>query len=72
MIKNQGLNLLNCKNNPCLNNGICFEKNERHICFCPPGYAGEKCEFEFKMHINVCILSSPCKNGAKCIPLKNE
>ena len=52
---------------------MCFEKNYLQICFCPPGFAGDNCEFPFKMHnSNVCNLKSPCKNNAKCVPQGND
>lgn len=57
-----------CDSNPCQNNGICFDKLEKYVCFCPPGYVGENCEYTFKLKTSVCGANSPCKNGY-CVPV---
>ena len=59
-----------CVPNPCVNNGICFEKDKTFTCFCPPGYVGNLCEFSYSVESNICTQRSPCKNG-KCIPLSD-
>lgn len=60
-----------CNPNPCLNGGICFEKNHESVCFCPPGYVGSKCDQLFKIKSSICEMISPCKYG-KCVDLKEN
>lgn len=56
------INIDECLNNPCLNNGECFDNYGGYICQCPMGFEGQNCEF----NVNEC-LSSPCNNGGSCI-----
>lgn len=34
-----------CLTNPCLNGGICINREPFYLCDCPDGYFGENCEF---------------------------
>ncbi|XP_073985355.1 cubilin-like isoform X1 [Rhodnius prolixus] len=52
-----------CKNNPCLNGGICNEfPDGRFACTCLPIYRGPTCAEK----LDVC-QPNPCKNGATCV-----
>ncbi len=33
-----------CLTNPCLNGGICINREPYYLCDCPDGYFGENCE----------------------------
>jgi hypothetical protein len=33
-----------CITNPCLNGGICINREPYYLCDCPDGYFGENCE----------------------------
>ncbi|XP_065115583.1 protein crumbs homolog 1 isoform X1 [Paramisgurnus dabryanus] len=47
-----------CEPNPCLNGGICEDLFNFFNCFCPPGWAGDRCE----LNVNTCA-SNPCQHG---------
>ncbi|KAM7536077.1 hypothetical protein Aperf_G00000093698 [Anoplocephala perfoliata] len=50
-----------CKDEPCLNHGICQDlPNQQFRCSCPQEFSGLRCEFR-----NPCLVK-PCKNGAEC------
>jgi len=34
-----------CLTNPCLNGGLCINREPFYMCDCPMGYFGENCEF---------------------------
>lgn len=34
-----------CLTNPCLNGGMCINREPFYLCDCPDGYLGENCEF---------------------------
>lgn len=34
-----------CLTNPCLNGGLCINREPFYLCDCPDGYFGENCEF---------------------------
>ncbi|KAI9558984.1 hypothetical protein GHT06_015773 [Daphnia sinensis] len=34
-----------CLTNPCLNGGLCINREPFYLCDCPDGYLGENCEF---------------------------
>lgn len=38
------ININECENNPCLNNGICFDNYGGYTCQCAPGFGGQNCE----------------------------
>lgn len=62
-----------CNSNPCVNNGICFEKRDslsEYVCFCPPGFIGVHCEISFELENDVC-KENLCKNG-ECISVENR
>jgi hypothetical protein len=45
-------------NNPCMNGGICFPRNDGWFCECPPGTYGDDCSG----NVNDCY-PNPCVNG---------
>lgn len=34
-----------CLTNPCLNGGVCINREPFYLCDCPSGYLGDNCEF---------------------------
>lgn len=34
-----------CLTNPCLNGGVCLNREPFYLCDCPSGYLGDNCEF---------------------------
>ncbi|XP_066565823.1 coagulation factor IX isoform X2 [Amia ocellicauda] len=48
-------NMNPCKQNPCLNGGICSFTNQNYMCLCPPRFDGYRCETE--------IFECQYKNG---------
>ncbi|BFG01859.1 cubilin homolog [Drosophila madeirensis] len=56
--------VLNCKSNPCLNNGICLDGGPANFtCLCNRGFRPPLCE----PLPNPCD-AHPCKNGGRCNP----
>ncbi|XP_051551559.1 protein crumbs homolog 1-like, partial [Myxocyprinus asiaticus] len=47
-----------CEPNPCLHGGICEDLFNIFDCFCPPGWAGDRCE----LNTDTCA-SNPCHHG---------
>ena len=33
-----------CESNPCMNGGICINKDNHYVCICKPKYTGTRCE----------------------------
>lgn len=50
-----------CKDNPCLNGGVCRDLINSFQCSCAIGFTGSRCQ----INIDDCV-SSPCKNGGVC------
>ncbi|XP_066522834.1 coagulation factor X isoform X2 [Hoplias malabaricus] len=38
--------LARCRDNPCLNGGVCSVDRQEYVCTCPPRYIGQHCETE--------------------------
>ncbi|XP_066271847.1 fibropellin-1-like [Branchiostoma lanceolatum] len=53
----------NCRNNPCLNNGVCVDGLGQYACTCTSGWYGNRCESN-----SVVCANSPCQNGGSCNP----
>ncbi|XP_066509970.1 brevican core protein-like [Hoplias malabaricus] len=51
-----------CSNGSCLNGGLCLKMGNTHVCTCPPGYSGERCEID----IDEC-QDNTCRNGGTCV-----
>lgn len=58
------INIDDCTNHKCLNNGTCIDGVESYKCSCPSGFTGEFCENKIPFCTNE---FNPCANGAKCI-----
>uniref|UniRef100_A0A8C5MTU4 FAT atypical cadherin 2 n=1 Tax=Leptobrachium leishanense TaxID=445787 RepID=A0A8C5MTU4_9ANUR len=47
-----------CASSPCLSGRVCMPISNGYLCNCPPGYYGDRCQFE-----------NNCKNGScPCVP----
>uniref|UniRef100_W5KJN6 Aggrecan core protein n=1 Tax=Astyanax mexicanus TaxID=7994 RepID=W5KJN6_ASTMX len=55
-----------CNPNPC-GRGSCSVQDGIGLCHCPPGLAGDECQFE----VDVCH-SNPCANGATCVEVEDS
>lgn len=54
-----------CRNNPCLNGGVCAPTKLRgYSCECPPTHYGTECQM-----IDGCF-DNPCLNGGICMRTK--
>lgn len=56
-----------CEMDPCLNGGVCSNKEEGAVCACPPEYDGDFCE----KSVDDCA-DEPCQNGGTCVDGDNE
>ena len=56
-----------CASNPCKNKGMCFDQNDKLVCFCPPGFVGALCEFEYALNDASKESSSGECDRSKCI-----
>ncbi|XP_052828928.1 protein crumbs isoform X1 [Octopus bimaculoides] len=65
--KNCEINIDDCVNNPCQNNGTCEDGINSYNCSCINGTEGKNCEID----INECE-SNPCKNFGQCKDLLNR
>jgi len=43
-----------CENTPCKNQGTCYMRNDKRVCFCDQNYFGDTCEGMY----NVCMLQN--------------
>lgn len=50
-----------CKDQPCLNGGVCQDRINSFKCSCAIGFTGSRCQ----INIDDCV-SSPCRNGGTC------
>lgn len=50
-----------CKDQPCLNGGVCQDFINSFKCSCAIGFTGSRCQ----INIDDCV-SSPCRNGGTC------
>ena len=64
--------LVFCKENDCLNEGVCLVEEEhlakarykKNVCYCKPSYYGDRCEF----HYAKCLSSTlVCENNGTCV-----
>lgn len=63
------LDIVNCTNNPCLNDGQCVDDGAGSIyCNCTEGYSGDYCQLE---NSEACVLN-PCLNNGTCVPGPGE
>ncbi|VDI63030.1 Hypothetical predicted protein [Mytilus galloprovincialis] len=60
--KNCGIDINECKPNPCKYGASCMNEVNGYTCVCKPGYEGKNCEID----INEC-KPNPCKYGASCM-----
>lgn len=56
-------NINYCESEPCMNNGICAEKQGGFSCTCLPNYTGLRCENDL---FNPCA-SNPCNNNGNTL-----
>jgi len=50
-----------CKENPCLNDGRCVDLENDFSCQCTQGFTGKRCQHE----VDFCA-AEPCRNGGSC------
>ena len=55
-----------CESNPCLNNGVCFDRVNGFNCCCPVGFAGDRCEKGQKYYVSwtpkvLLLVRSQCR-----------
>lgn len=50
-----------CYPNPCLNGGLCDQKNGTVLCECQDGFYGEHCENFDKCRVTVCLHQGICR-----------
>ena len=55
------LNIDDCVNSPCANNGQCVDAVDDFNCVCEPGFTGKRCQHR----IDYCSIE-PCQNGGTC------
>ena len=60
------LNIDDCADEPCKNNGTCVDGVAGYTCECQPGFTGDECEID----VDEC-RSSPCHNNATCQDMVN-
>lgn len=56
------MDINDCEENPCLNDGTCVDLVDGYKCNCLPGYEGKNCQ-----HTSDDCKSEPCQNGASCV-----
>ena len=56
------VNINECENQPCMNNGSCFDEINDFTCQCKPGLTGTLCE----SNVDEC-LNHKCEHGSSCI-----
>ncbi|KAL3867860.1 hypothetical protein ACJMK2_040706, partial [Sinanodonta woodiana] len=55
------INIIDCLENPCVNDGTCIDETAGYRCVCPSGLQGINCEIN-----NDECASGPCLNGGTC------
>ena len=60
--KNCEIDINECENQPCHNNGTCSDLQNHFICNCKEGFEGDLCQYD----VNECE-SNPCANEGLCI-----
>ena len=55
------VNINDCSNSPCENDGQCEDGVDGYRCACEPGFTGKRCQ-----HTVDDCASEPCQNGATC------
>ena len=75
------INFDDCYSNPCHEQATCVDGLQAFTCicppwltgetcntvigYCPPGYYGDKCQYQYFIETSYCT-PNPCKNGASC------
>lgn len=60
--RNCDIDINDCEENPCSNDGTCVDLIDGYKCNCQPGFEGKNCQ-----HMTDDCKSEPCQNGATCI-----
>uniref|UniRef100_A0A672KH35 Cadherin EGF LAG seven-pass G-type receptor 3 n=1 Tax=Sinocyclocheilus grahami TaxID=75366 RepID=A0A672KH35_SINGR len=55
-----------CYSNPCMNGGVCAQREGGYTCICREDYTGERCEFDWRG--GRCV-AGVCRNGGTCLEL---
>ena len=55
------LNIDDCVDSPCANNGQCVDAVDDYNCVCEPGFTGKRCQHR----IDYCSIEA-CQNGGTC------
>ena len=55
------INIDDCANNPCQNEGQCIDAIDDYNCVCEPGFTGKNCQHR----VDFCKVE-PCQNGGTC------
>lgn len=58
--RNCEIDIDDCAEGPCLNDGVCHDLVANYRCECPPGKTGLLC------HLNDSCASDPCSGSAIC------
>lgn len=60
--RNCDIDINDCEESPCANDGTCVDLIDGYKCNCLIGYEGKNCQ-----HMTDDCKSDPCQNGATCI-----
>ena len=64
----EAINYCNTNNQPCLNDGKCFNTRKSYLCECSQWFTGKNCQTLY----NYCSIYQPCLNGAICSSCYNN
>lgn len=57
-------NINECENNPCLNQGSCFDTYGSYTCQCMRGFGGQNCEL---VSVQIVVIPKPLSSQNLCL-----